>query len=31
MFDFMSTHVRLNFLHPGGLQAIHDLMEKLQI
>ncbi len=31
MFDFMSTHVGLNVLHPGGLKATYDLLKRLQI
>ena len=31
MFDFMSTHVGLNVLHPGGLKATFDLLTGLQI
>jgi ubiquinone/menaquinone biosynthesis C-methylase UbiE len=31
MFDFMSKHVGLNVLHPGGLKATADLLDELQI
>lgn len=31
MFDFMSKHVGLNVLHPGGLKSTDDLLENLKI
>lgn len=31
MFDFMSKYVGLNVLHPGGLKATYDLLDRIQL